>query len=141
MDITRQILPMTRIELAPDAHRDIEDTATVAERVVAARDRQAFRYLGQDWRLNSEVPGPVMRRELRLDSPAYEVLEQAYASNQLTARGVDRTMRVAWTLADLAGLDRPDRDLVQDACQLRSGTGIGPVRDLRSGTGDDRIAG
>ncbi len=141
MDITRQILPMTRIELAPDAHRDIEDTATVAERVVAARDRQAFRYLGQDWRLNSEVPGPVMRRELRLDSLAYEVLEQAYASNQLTARGVDRTMRVAWTLADLAGLDRPDRDLVQDACQLRSGTGIGPVRDLRSGTGDDRIAG
>jgi magnesium chelatase family protein len=131
IDITRQILPMSRIELQPDALTSAEDTATVAERVLAARDRQAFRYLSQEWRLNSEVPGPVLRRDLRLDADAYAVLEEAYAANQLTARGVDRTMRVAWTLADLAGLDRPTRDLVHDACQLRSGAGLGPVRGLR----------
>ena len=38
---------------------------------------------------------------------------------QLTARGVDRVVRVAWTLADLAGRDRPDADDIRVALDCR----------------------
>ncbi len=140
IDISRQILPMTSFKLDRSELRSVEDTATVAARVAAARDRQAFRYAGQDWRLNSEVPGPVLRRDLRLDGEAYALLENEYALGRLTARGIDRVLRVAWTLADLAGVDQPDYRLVEAANQLRSGRQVGPLRSVRVAT-TDRKAG
>jgi hypothetical protein len=47
---------------------------------------------------------------------------------------------VAWTLADLAGVDQPDYRLVEAANQLRSGTQVGPLRSVRVAT-TDRKAG
>jgi magnesium chelatase family protein len=45
----------------------------------------------------------------------------------LTARGLDRVLRVAWTLADLAGHDRPDTEDVRAALHLRTGVTRGPT--------------
>ncbi|WP_456320249.1 magnesium chelatase subunit ChlI family protein, partial [Micromonospora tarensis] len=39
----------------------------------------------------------------------------------LSARGFDRVIRMAWTIADLDGRDRPDREDVREATQLRTG--------------------
>ncbi|MGO4760466.1 ATP-binding protein, partial [Streptomyces sp. 2MCAF27] len=43
----------------------------------------------------------------------------------LTARGLDRVLRVAWTIADLAGHDRPEAEDVAQALQLRTGVSRG----------------
>lgn len=133
IDIQRRVLPMQTTKIT-DADDDVEDTTTVAARVQAARDRQAFRFAGRDWQLNSEIPGGVLRRELRLDPNAYDELEAEYRTGRLTARGVDRVLRLAWTLADLAGEDRPGKHHVTNGIQLRLGlelTEPGGSRDIR----------
>lgn len=98
-----------------------ESSKVVAERVAEARDRQAMRLRGTPWRTNGEVPGPYLRREQKLSptvvAPAFEQLRRG----TVTIRGVDRILRVAWTIADLAGRDRPVRDDVKCAIDLRIG--------------------
>jgi magnesium chelatase family protein len=120
IDIRRQVLPSSRIAMNQDID-GIESTSTVATRVIEARDRQEYRYLGRDWRLNSELPGAELRREFRPVQGSTEILQEHYAAGHLTARGVDRVLRLAWTLADLEGVDQPSTDLVHRAYELRTG--------------------
>ncbi|MDT7648488.1 MAG: magnesium chelatase family protein, partial [Pseudonocardiales bacterium] len=46
-------------------------------------------------------------------------LDDALRRGEITARGADRALRVAWTLADLAGRDRPDHAMVERAIQFK----------------------
>jgi magnesium chelatase family protein len=46
-------------------------------------------------------------------------LDVGLRSGELTARGADRALRVAWTLGDLGGLARPDRDSIEQALYFR----------------------
>ena len=91
-------------ELADDV---VESTEVVAARVLAARERAARRYAGTPYRLNGDVPGPVLRRRFPLTGDVALPVEQALSRGLLSARGADRVVRVAWTVADLAGHDRP----------------------------------
>lgn len=102
-----------------------ESTAAVAARVEAARDRSAHRLLGTPWTRNSQVPARLLRTGWRVDPEAMRVIETALDHGMLTARGVDRILRVAWSMADLAGLDRPGRAEVGEALALRSGVAGG----------------
>jgi len=92
-----------------------ETTSTVAARVLEARDRAARRFAGTPWRVNADVPGPVVRRRFGLDSQARAPLDIALSRGLVSARGADRVVRVAWTVADLAGRDRPSRNDVAAA--------------------------
>jgi magnesium chelatase family protein len=96
-----------------------ESTATVRARVLAARAAAAERWAEHGWRTNAEVPGPVLRGQFRLPRAAVAPLDQALRRGELTARGADRALRTAWTLADLAGLSQPDRDLVRGAIEFK----------------------
>ncbi|HEU4945640.1 MAG TPA: YifB family Mg chelatase-like AAA ATPase [Kribbella sp.] len=129
IDIKRQILPAPRGD-----RRDappLESTAAVAARVAVARDRQAFRYRHTGWALNSEIPGPVLRRDYPLDDDSHRWLEQRYVEGSLTARGFDRVVRLAWTLADLEGVAQPTTELTNRAFQLRSGKALIPLAEQR----------
>lgn len=130
IDIKRQMLPMSTIGLGQGLVH-VEDTTTVSARVHAARDRQAHRFAGRDWQLNSEIPGGVLRREFALEPAAYAEIEDHYRSGRLTARGVDRVLRLCWTLSDLWADDRPGRRHVELACQLRLGHPLTTQRPLR----------
>jgi magnesium chelatase family protein len=96
-----------------------EDTATVADRVRAARRRQLkrLRHLGME--TNAQVPGRVLRGELRLDPATTRILDHSLERGVLTARGYDRVLRLGWTLADLGGRDRPDINDIGQALSLR----------------------
>jgi magnesium chelatase family protein len=96
-----------------------EATSAVRTRVGHARQRAAARWASHGWRTNAEVPGPFLRREFALPRSAVALLDRGLASGALTARGADRTLRVAWTLSDLAGLDRPEPDQVAAALEFR----------------------
>jgi len=118
VDVSLEMLAATRAELRDDSAY-VEDTATVAARVAAARERMAGRLAATPWRVNAEVPGHVLRRDWPLPWSVVAAAEQELDRGGLTARGVDRVLRVAWTLGDLAGRPRPDAGDVQVALQFR----------------------
>ncbi|WP_309061726.1 YifB family Mg chelatase-like AAA ATPase [Streptomyces sp.] len=111
---------VTRTELTASGARG-ESTATVAARVRAARERAAARLAGTPWRTNSDVPGRELRSRWHTAPGAMDDAERSLERGVLTARGLDRVLRVAWTVADLAGHDRPDAGDVALALQLRTG--------------------
>lgn len=95
-------------------------TAQARRSVEEARARSRRRLASTPWRLNSEVPGTWLRdRPNRL--PVAETLpaDRALETGALTMRGYDRVLRVAWTLADLDGVERPERRHVVGALGLR----------------------
>ena len=97
-----------------------ETTQAVAERVGAAREAQAARLAGTPWRTNAEVPGHWMRAALRGERGLLTELDRALDRGLLSLRGVDRVLRVAWTLADLAGRDAPGRSEIGQGLVLRT---------------------
>ncbi|MFI1376408.1 YifB family Mg chelatase-like AAA ATPase [Streptomyces longwoodensis] len=120
VDLRVEVDPVSRAELA---HRGPggESTAVVATRVHAARERAAARLAGTPWRTNSEVPGRELRTRWHAARGAMDEAERNLERGVLTARGLDRVLRVAWTVADLVGHDRPDATDVALALQLRTG--------------------
>jgi magnesium chelatase family protein len=101
-----EFLPVSRAELLSD-RTFAEPSTAVAARVQAARERAAERLRGTPWRLNAEIPGSELRRRYAPAPGALAPLERAMDLGQISARGVHRVIRVAWTLADLAGVSRP----------------------------------
>jgi magnesium chelatase family protein len=118
VDLRIEMLAATRADLRGGSGPP-EGTAVVAERVAAARDRMAARLADTPWRVNAEVPGHVLRRHWRLPWEVVGEAERLLDRGVLTARGVDRVVRVAWTLADLAGRDVPDAGDVRVALDCR----------------------
>jgi magnesium chelatase family protein len=102
---------------------DGESTAAVRERVALARTIAEERWRPHGIRTNAEVSGALLRRKFRLDAAAMEPLRTALDRGLISIRGVDRTLRVAWTLADLAGRASPGRDDVSTALSFRQGGG------------------
>ncbi|RGE21542.1 YifB family Mg chelatase-like AAA ATPase [Leucobacter sp. wl10] len=91
-------------------------------RVTAARELAAERLRTTPWSVNSEVPGNWLRGPgMRLPRADTAVIDRALARGSLTLRGYDRVLRVAWSIADLAGLERPGRNEVARALVLREG--------------------
>ncbi|MFF3616407.1 YifB family Mg chelatase-like AAA ATPase [Streptomyces sp. NPDC002580] len=120
IDLRVEVEPVTRAELTARGARG-ESTRTVADRVSAARERAAARLAGTPWLTNGEVPGRELRGRWQARSGAMDEAERSLERGLLTARGLDRVLRVAWTVADLAGHDRPDAGDVALALQLRTG--------------------
>lgn len=119
IDITRHLTPLTAAQ-GDDLVRP-EGTAAVRLRVQEARLRQEQRYAGASWRLNGQVPGPALRDRWPLSRPAQTKLDQQMFGGRITQRGAIRVHRLAWTLADLTGVDQPGRAEVEVALRLRSG--------------------
>lgn len=99
-----------------------EPTATVADRVAAARERATRRLQGTPWQVNAHVPGPTLRRQYPPQPSAAALLRRDVSG--LSARGADRVLRTAWTLADLAGHAQPTTDDVAGALGYREGSGL-----------------
>ena len=113
-------LTLSRPSLA-DLGTPSEGSASVAPRVAEARNRARRRWESASlpWATNGEVPGPLLRRRFPPEPDAGALLRQALASGALSLRGADRVLRIGWTLADLAGRDRPGADDIGYAMSLR----------------------
>jgi magnesium chelatase family protein len=96
-----------------------EGSAEVAARVAAARAIQTARYRDQPIRTNAEAEGPLLDAVATPDAPGRELLAQAAGAMKLTARGYTRILRVARTIADLAGHDTIGRVHLAEALGYR----------------------
>lgn len=95
-----------------------EASGLVAARVVAARGAALERYATEGWDTNARVSPSWLREHTPRGSLG--ALFRALDRGALSARGMDRALRVAWTLADLAGRDSPGPTEVAEAMVLRT---------------------
>lgn len=113
VDIQLDVHPVRRGEAAAG-----EPSEVVAARVREARERARSRHGDLGVLSNAQLPGSWLRSATSASAarPAYAAVDRG----ALTARGLDRVLRVAWTIADLAGLAQPGEDEVLRAMALRT---------------------
>lgn len=119
MDLRLVVHPVGRSELFGQLAG--ESSAVVRDRVLEARDRAARRFAGCSWQTNARIPGHCLRADFAPEPDSVVDLERRYQSGALTARGYDRLLRVAWTIADLHGRERPGREEIGRALAFRQG--------------------
>ncbi|NBE53105.1 YifB family Mg chelatase-like AAA ATPase [Streptomyces boluensis] len=124
VDLKVEVEPVTRADLTATVHRG-DTTRQVADRVRQARERAAARLTNTPWTTNSDIPGHELRTRWHAAPGALHEAEHDLERGLLTARGLDRVLRIAWTIADLSGRDRPDNNDVNLALQLRTGISRG----------------
>jgi magnesium chelatase family protein len=119
IDIRMQI-PRVSHAVAMQAHTSPKTSRHIRQRVEAAREAARDRLRDTAWFTNSDVSGRWLRRQ-RLSPKATCVIDRALELGQITLRGYDRILRVAWSFADLAGCTSPGRDHIASALELRQG--------------------
>jgi magnesium chelatase family protein len=120
IDIRLHVDPVPHAELFATAQR--ESSAAVAQRVAAARAAAIERWQGTSYRVNGEVPGGILRAApWTLPHPVLNPAEAYLQRGEISARGFDRVLRLAWTIADLGGRNSPDAGDVAEALYFRTG--------------------
>jgi len=91
----------------------------VREAVQDARERQAARLAGSGVLTNARLSSRLLRAHVHADAAAHASLRSSYAEGTLSARGHDRVLRVARTIADLAGSHHVRAVHAREALALR----------------------
>lgn len=110
-------VPRVEYEKLADRRRG-EPSAAVRERVIAARRRQARRF-GDSRKLNSDMTPAEVQIHCQLDDAGEQLLRTAVRQFGLSARAYHRVLKVARTIADLAGSERITSAFVAEALQYR----------------------
>lgn len=119
LDIQHQMMPLTRTYLG-DTTDSPESSAQILPRVLEARARQARRLRGTPWTTNADVSGSHVRKHLPVPQDV-SPLERAMKRGTLSPRGVDKVLRLAWTVTDLMGRDMITPSALRVAMQMRQG--------------------
>jgi magnesium chelatase family protein len=124
IDLVCHVPPAAPLELVGVASA-AESSGDVRERVVAARERQARRLVLDGVSCNGSMDGRLTRKHVRPGEDARELLLDGHRRMSLTARGHDRVLRIARTIADLEGKDQILTAHVAEALGYRVGATAG----------------
>ncbi|NEG70173.1 YifB family Mg chelatase-like AAA ATPase [Bifidobacterium choloepi] len=116
IDIQVDVMPATNV--TSRRGHDGPSSARMRQAVVEARNRAAERFAGLPWSCNGQASGAWLREHT--PSAVLDVVDRTLASQFMSLRGADRAMRLAWTLADLAGHGEPDAEDMHRAIALRT---------------------
>jgi magnesium chelatase family protein len=124
IDLVCHVPPAAPLELV-GVGSGAESSETVRNRVTAARERQARRLVLDSVNCNGSMDGRLTRKHVRPDSDARDLLLDGHRRMSLTARGHDRVLRIARTIADLEGSDQILTAHVAEALGYRLGATAG----------------
>lgn len=102
------------------ASRQGERSAAIRERVIAARQIQLKRFSGRKVTCNARMVSRELKEFCTISESTLELLKMAMQENNLSARAYDRILKVARTIADLAGEASIGSDHIAEAIQFRS---------------------
>jgi magnesium chelatase family protein len=122
IDMRVQVEPVSRVEMA--ATELGESSAEIKARVISARNSAAQRFAGREWQLNAHIPSRELRTTYKPERLGMNFLHDELDKERLTARGLHKVIRLAWTLADLAQREIPTLSDVTQAYALREGSEI-----------------
>ena len=117
IDLHVEVPAVSPADLALPSPR--EGSAEVAARIAAARAVQRTRYDGTDIRVNAQADGTLLEEVATPDAAGKALLTEAAERMKLSARGYHRVLRVARTLADLAGVEPVGRIQIAEALSYR----------------------
>jgi magnesium chelatase family protein len=119
IDLRLDVEPVKPYELSRIAAG--EDSATVRARVTRARDVQRQRYAPYQKKLNADIDGDLLYAQTALDGPTETFLQNAAEKLRLSARGYNRVLRVARTIADMAESEHVGMPHLKEALSYRQG--------------------
>ncbi|HUW78868.1 MAG TPA: YifB family Mg chelatase-like AAA ATPase [Candidatus Nanopelagicaceae bacterium] len=119
VDLQVYVEPVSRVDLMGNISGESSDL--VRDRVMAARERSIRRLEIGGWRTNSQIGASSLRGAMSADSAGMALVHRALDDHRLTARGLHKVLRLAWSVADLEGHDRPTIDDVAQGYALRTG--------------------
>ncbi len=119
IDMRVHVDPVGRVDMARTELG--ESSAIIRSRVIAARAIAAQRFSEYNWKLNAQIPSRALRTIFQPQRSAMNFLHDELDKEHITARGLHKIIRVAWTLADLAGHPAPTLEDVEKAHILRGG--------------------
>ena len=120
--LTIRRLGLGALRTASDGTASARSSQDLRQQVEWARASARERLRGTGWTTNAQAAGTWLRAPERQIAPfARTTIDRALERGALTMRGYDRTLRLAWTLADLDGAASPDADHVSRALHLRRG--------------------
>jgi magnesium chelatase family protein len=125
IDLVCHVPPPAPVELVAAQRDESASSHAVRERVIAARERQAARLAPSPVHTNGSMDGRLTRRHATLAPSATDLMLEGHRRMMLTARGHDRVLRIARTIADLAGSDAIGSDHVAEALGYRLGAATG----------------
>jgi magnesium chelatase family protein len=113
-----------------------ESSAAIRERVTKARDRQRARFADTGIRTNAEMTSKLLRQHCRLDDVSELMLAEIVKKRQaMSARGINRLLKVARTLADLQGVEHITPEHLHEASCYRA---VDPMADVALELGADK---
>ncbi len=119
IDMHIEIVPVPFDKLSEMA--PAEPSAVIRERVIAARGIQAARFSNDEGiYCNAQMSSKMLRKYCAVDEPGQQLLKAAMARMNLSARAYDRILKVARTIADLAGSERVQTEHLAEAINYRN---------------------
>jgi magnesium chelatase family protein len=119
IDLHIEVPPVQFREMTSESHG--ESSTQIRQRVVAARKRQQERFKDRPRiTCNARMGARELKHHCRIEASTLELLKFAMADLNLSARAYDRILKVARTIADLAGAEEISGDHISEAIQFRS---------------------
>jgi len=119
IDIRVEVDALSRVEMMQTELG--ESSRAIRRRVMAAREIAAHRFIHEPWKLNSEIPSRALRTTYQPERAAMNFLHNELDREHITARGLHKVMRTAWSVGDLAGHAQPTLSDTQNAFAMREG--------------------
>ena len=122
IDLRVEVEPLGRVQLM---HNELgTSSAQIRQRVMKARSFATRRFINESWTLNAQIPSRALRTVYQPEAKAMNFLHSELDKEHISARGLHKIMRTAWSIADLSQHPKPTLEDTQRAFALREGVGI-----------------